>query len=448
MGIETYEQAVSFWNSRINYEKAGMPQDIRVLKLDRMRLLLRLLENPHEQFKIIHVTGTKGKGSTSTILASILKAAGYRTGLYTSPHLIEVEERVQIDGVYITKVELTSCMKDVAHACEQVEQQGESAPTFFEIITAVGFLHFARQHVDWAVFEVGLGGRFDATNVCAPAVAVITSISLDHTEQLGNTLEQIAHEKAGIIKPHRPVIVGNIAPGPLSVIEERARAQQAKLVCLGRDFHREWQPGLVSNSTWPHIRWHNERLQTDWLTLPLWGEHQADNAALALAVIHQLQQQKLTISREAVAEGLRNTTVPGRLEVMGRLPWLIIDCAHNVASIQVLTDWLKTVPATNRYLLFAVSKDKQIREILHLLMGRFTQVCFTRYSSSARGADPRYLLQLWHELGGTDGMAIDSVSQAWQHLKHQASSTDLLCATGSVFLAGEVRQCEVAPSRP
>lgn len=254
MAIETYEQAVGFWRSRVNYEQSGMPQDLRVLRLDRMRLLLRLLDNPQNRFKIIHVTGTKGKGSTSAMLASILQAAGYPTGLYTSPHLVHVEERIQVNGASIPKAALIECMDKVAQACERVERE-ESPPTFFEIITAVGLLHFADSKVDWAMLEVGLGGRFDATNACEPEIAVITSISLDHVQQLGSTVEQIAFEKAGIIKEGKPVVIGVREAGPLAVIKQIAHERHAPLFCLGQDFDYDWQPGNPLTNELPQIRW-------------------------------------------------------------------------------------------------------------------------------------------------------------------------------------------------
>jgi dihydrofolate synthase/folylpolyglutamate synthase len=440
MAIETYEQAVAFWNSRINYEKAGMPQDLHALRLDRMRLLMRLLGNPQEQYQIIHVTGTKGKGSTSAMMASILQAGGFRTGLYTSPHLVAVEERIQIDQQAISQEALTACMDEVAKACLQVEQQ-ESPPTFFEIMTAAGLVHFAKQRVDWAVLEVGLGGRFDATNVCLPEIAVITSVSLDHVEQLGQTLEQIAFEKAGIIKENTPVVVGVRAAGPLAVIERVAHGKQAPTLCLGQDFERAWQAGNAATGELPKVRWQGRNGPSAWLTLPLWGEPQADNAAVALAALDELRRRGLVLSDAAIRAGMEMTQISGRLEIVGRHPWLIVDCAHNVASVQMLVDWLQGLPVHHASLLFAVSKDKQIREMLQVLLrGRFHEVCFTRYGSSSRGADPKELLRYWQALGATGGSVEESAATGWQRLLRHAGQDDLVCATGSVFLAGEIRQ--------
>jgi dihydrofolate synthase/folylpolyglutamate synthase len=453
MPIETYEQAVAFWNSRINYEKIGMPQDVRLLKLDRMRALLEALGNPHLAYRTIHVTGTKGKGSTATMIASVLQAAGYRTGLYTSPHLVHVEERVQVycrsldpgelsagppPICNIDRDSMTSCMRLVAEACEEVERQGEMPPTFFEIITAVGMLHFARQEVDFAVLEVGMGGRFDATNVVMPEVSVITSISLDHVEQLGNTLEKIAFEKAGIIKPGVPVVTGKIEEGPAKVIELVAKEMEAPLYREGMEFlvvqGKSNQPLKANVGMW--LVDQNQR-QPFMLRLP--GAHQVHNAAIAIQTI-KLLDLEATINDSIIVDGLQDARIPGRLEIVDDKPLCVLDAAHNEASIQVLLDWLATLGPRKVHMLFAVSRDKQIRDMLRLLVGKVEQVIFTRYASSSRGADPQQLLTTWHELGSTTGLVIEPAHAGWNLLVNQANPDDIVVATGSVFLVGEIRQ--------
>jgi dihydrofolate synthase/folylpolyglutamate synthase len=249
----TYEQALAFWFSRVNFEQRT-PQ-ASDLNLDRMRSLLSLLRDPQRRLRIVHVAGSKGKGSTSAMLAAILGAAGYRTGLFTSPHLCRVEERIQVDGQPVSAEELRALLSDVETAigsppCDPDSRPRllTSTPTFFEVTTALGFLHFVRRRTDAAVVEVGLGGRFDSTNVCDPVLSVITSISLDHVQQLGNTLESIAFEKAGIVKPRRPVVSGAAVPEASAVIERICCERKAPLCQLGVNFRYQYQPARMTEA--------------------------------------------------------------------------------------------------------------------------------------------------------------------------------------------------------
>src|SRR3954470_15735456 len=236
----TYEETLAFWYGRINYEvRAAGPGD---LKLERMRALLRLLGDPHDRVRLVHVTGTKGKGSTAAMLAAILRAAGYRVGLFTSPHLTDVRERVQVDGQPITEAELAARMTELAPAVAAMDADGFPPPTFFEIGTALGFLHFAYRRCDLAVIEVGLGGRFDSTNVCRPPVSVVTSVGLDHPPQLGDTVEPVAEQKAGIIKPNVPVVSGVSEPGPRVVVRQTAADLTAPLWERGADIAYDYRP--------------------------------------------------------------------------------------------------------------------------------------------------------------------------------------------------------------
>jgi dihydrofolate synthase/folylpolyglutamate synthase len=442
MPIETYAQALDFWFSRINYEQRGMPGDLRALKLDRMRWLLEHLGNPHLGYPIIHITGTKGKGSTAAMLDRILRAAGYRTGLFTSPHLVQVEERVQVDGRPISPADLTVHMQRVEQATHAVEARGE-APTFFEIMTALGFLYFKAQAVQAAVVEVGLGGRFDATNVCEPAVSVITSISFDHMEQLGHTLAAIAGEKSGIIKPGRPVVSGVVEAEPRAVIAARAQELAAPLWELGREFNFDYHPGDVARDQRPLVRLRMDKTGP-WHELALWGDHQGANAAVALAVVARLRRDGWSIPDQALDVGLRSVVWPARLEILARDPWIILDCAHNDASIQMLVRWLtERLPPCRRTLLFAASRDKDLERILPWLTPHFHAAVMTRYSSSARGADPHDLAQRWLAAGGRTVSVEGSPAAAWSTLVPRLAPGDLLCVTGSVFLAGEIRALAV-----
>jgi dihydrofolate synthase/folylpolyglutamate synthase len=435
----TYEQAMQFWFGRINYEvKSPRPSD---LSLDRMRELLRILGNPQERYLIVHVAGSKGKGSTSAMLASILRQEGYETGLFTSPHLSKVEERIQVDGTPIAAEELTRLMEEIE---QHARANGlEPALTFFEVATALGFLHFARREVDVAVVEVGLGGRFDSTNVCEPFVSIITSISFDHTQYLGNTLAQIAMEKAGIVKPGRPCLSGVQAPEARTVIEEICRQRGAPLKEIGRDFHYRHEPAVIgaTEDTPMRVTVTAQRTRPA-LQVGLIGEHQASNAALAVAAVEEIDAQGFPISDKAVAAGLAKVQWPARLEIMGRQPLVLLDCAHNVASAEALVQAIKSsLPPREaggrRTLIFAGSNDKDLAGMLRVLAPEFDRVALTRFSQSPRAVAPEELVKL---------MPVDSylalygsALEAWQAVRGEAGAKDVICVAGSVFLAGQLR---------
>ncbi len=499
----TYEQAIDFWYSRINYEQR-MPQP-GDFKLDRMRALLRLLGDPQEQLRIIHVAGSKGKGSTAAMLACILRHAGYRTGLFTSPHLCRVEERIQVDEQPISAAELTTLLADVQSAIENRGLRMEdgtsnsilhppssilnspssildspSSPhsaTFFEIATALGFLHFVRRQVDVAVVEVGLGGRFDSTNVCRPVVSIITSISFDHTRLLGNRLAAIAMEKAGIVKPGRPTISGATAPEARDVIEQICRSRHSPLQQLGVDFHYRYTPGKVVRSCGGEVRkeienrgWRMEDGESNsildppssilhpppsrrsrvqvitqrnrWppMQLGLLGKHQAANAAVAVACIEQLRRQDWHIGDDAVANGLANVCWPARLEIVGQRPFVVLDCAHNVASAEALVATLQSsFPPARRLLIFAGSNDKDLPGMFQVLAPHFAHAFLTCHGNSARNVPVEQLAGVCRSHGELPFTLCPTPAAAWHAARAQAGPDDLICITGSVFLAGELR---------
>lgn len=460
----TYEEAMQFWFGRINYEvKSAKPSD---LHLHRMRALLEVLGNPHERLRIVHVAGSKGKGSTSAMLASILSQAGYRTGLFTSPHLVQVEERIQVEHEPISQRELAACLGDIVRAAKEHARIREAAGgtgtydsagvhpldqtlTFFEIATTLGFLHFARRRVDVAVLEVGMGGRFDSTNVCLPLLSIVTSISYDHTQQLGNTLGKIAMEKAGIIKPGRPVLSGVRGDEPRPVIENIARARGAPLWQVDADFQYRHEPAWIGEAAErpARVQVTTRRRAWPWLELGLIGEHQAANAALAVAAVEILREQGLTLPESAVARGLAQVRWPARLEIVGRRPLVLLDCAHNVASAEALAQALTTsfhVSAARgserkgrRHLIFAGSRDKDLAGMLRVLAPLFDQVHLTQFSGSPRRVPPEQLAAL------VPAPAVPilhaTAADALRAVQAQASPDDLVCITGSVFLAGELR---------
>jgi dihydrofolate synthase/folylpolyglutamate synthase len=440
----TYEQAMQYWFGRINYEvKSPAPSD---LSLDRMRMLLELLGNPQDQLQIVHIAGSKGKGSTSAMLASILRQAGYRTGLFTSPHLVRVEERIQVDGVPLAPEELAQFMEEIRTASCSPNGLAcglDQGLTFFEIATALGFLSFGRRHVEVAVIEVGLGGRFDSTNVCRPLLSVITSISFDHTQILGNTLGEIAMEKAGIVKPCRPCLSGVAAPEPRAVIERTCRERAAPLRQVDVDYRYRYEPALIGASgDRPGRVTVSARQVWPAMEVALMGEHQAANAALAVAAVESLREQGLSVGERAVAQGLAQVRWPARLEIMGRRPVVLLDCAHNVASAEALIKTLEESFASRtsggrRYLIFAGSRDKDLAGILRVLSPQFDEVALTRFSPSPRGVTPEELARLVPP--GTCVKLFATAAQAWAATRGLARAEDLICVTGSVFLAGELR---------
>jgi len=442
MPIESYQQAISFWQSRVDYEQRGMPSDPRELKLDRMRELLHRLGSPEQALRIVHIAGTKGKGSVAAFLSSVLQKAGHRTGLFTSPHLTRVEERVQVDGQPIPPDQLVKHMRSIERVTASLEGSALGSPTFFEIVTALGFLHFAEQSVDVAVVEVGLGGRFDSTNVCDPLLSVITSIAFDHTQQLGNTLAAIAFQKAGIIKPGRPVVSGVAEAEPREVIERIATERGAPLRQVGVDFQTRHLPGRLTPTGWIPTRVRVESRETRWpeFTLGLLGGHQAANAAVVLACIEELRSQGWAISDEAVADGLRYVSWPARMEVLATRPIVIVDSAHNVASCSALVQTLEeSFTVQRRYLVLGVSRDKDLAGMVKVLVPYFDAAFMTRCTTSQRGADASELLRHWHDAGGRQGTVCSSPAEAWRLARASARPSDLLCIAGSVFLAGELR---------
>jgi len=434
--MSPYEHALAFWYGRINYEQTPpCPDDFR---LERMRALLRALGDPQARLRVVHVAGSKGKGSTAAMLAGILTRAGYRTALFTSPHLTRVEERFQIDGVPIAAAEIITLIDVIRAACALHRLQ----PTFFEVATALGFLHFVHRRADLAVLEVGLGGRFDSTNVCQPLVAVITTISLDHTRQLGDRLASIAFEKAGIIKPGRPIVSGVVVPEASEVIATAARQRHAPLSALGVDFHYRFQPGRVTGTAQTAARVQVTTATRRWpeLELNLLGEHQALNAAVAIRTVEELRRTGLHVSDTAVRTGLANVQWPARLEIMQQRPLVVLDCAHNVASVEALVAALAaSFPPGRRLLVLACSSDKDLAGMARVLTPHFAHAYLTRFHNSTRAAEPELLAELFRQAGKVAHSVHADSSAAWAAARRDAGPDDLICVTGSVFLAGELR---------
>ena len=430
--VTDYGHALQYVNSFTDYEKKGFATYApEFYNLDRVHELLALLGDPQHTFRAVHIAGTKGKGSTAAMIESILRTAGYRTGLYTSPHLHTFRERIQVAGELIPEADVVRLVRDSQELIYQVQ-----GITTFEVITALAFLWFAEQGVEWAVLEVGLGGRLDATNVIVPDVSVITSISLDHTEILGDTLGKIATEKAGIVKEGIPVVCAPQESEALTVIEATCRRLQAPLTLVGRDW--TWQPGPASLEGQAFELQHGKETMAG-LWLSLLGEHQLENAATAVAAVMLLAQQGIAIPEKAVRDGLRAVHWPGRFEILARDPLVIADSAHNGDSARKL---VATIEAHCRYrrliLILGASAHHANADLLNTLLSRADRAIATQ-ARHPRAAEPDWL-QAQGQALGYDMQVTTNVPDALRLALAQATPEDLIVGAGSVFVAAEMRE--------
>jgi dihydrofolate synthase / folylpolyglutamate synthase len=447
---EAYQKALDYLYSYVDY---SLTRNLRYtpekFNLGRMVELMDRLGNPHSQYPVIHVAGTKGKGSISALIASTLKAAGYKTGLYTSPHLQDYTERFQIDRQQMPRQELVALLEEIKPHAEQIDQI-----TTFELTTALAFLYFARQKVDAAVIEVGLGGRLDATNVVNPLVSIISSLSLDHMAVLGDTLALIAGEKAGIIKPGRPVVLAPQREEARRVVERVAKERGSTLVQVGRDYlFAPWRHSLDNQSllVWPASEQAlaDEFIESagrqDWeplrLTIPLLGYHQVENAATAYAGLQIARQAGLEIKEEAILNGFASVVWPGRFEVLQRNPPVIVDSAHNQDSALrlrlALDDYLPGQPVI---LVFGASEDKDIHGMFAELIPRVRKVIATQ-SEHPRALNADKLVELVHQFG-CPAQAITPVERALalaMELAGHVPGTAVVVA-GSLFVAAAARE--------
>ena len=476
---------------RINYERK-VKSGTQHFRLQGMRELLRRLGQPHLQYPVIHVAGTKGKGSTTTMMGEVLTQAGYRTGVYTSPHLDSLHERIAIDGNLVSNDDLEAVLERVFLVVDQMDAErnrqisqpttealppneldvgnnlptaatlvDSSAPapavvldqlTFFEITTAAAMVHFAQQRCDAVVLEVGLGGRLDSTNVCQPTACAITSISIDHTRQLGETTDKIAAEKAGIIKPGVPVVSGVDDKPAAGVIREVASKRGAPLSILGGDFFVVEQEGSFGCQGRVKLGPTDESDVLDGssfdispITLSLLGRHQQRNAALVVALAQVLSSQGWKINQDALVNGLKKARLAGRAEIVHRQPTVIMDIAHNLASIRALLETLRVeVPqwqsAARRVLLFGTSRDKPYREMLESLAPHFDEVVLTKYLRNPRARQVESLRQVLEHSGFAGKITtVEDPELARQAAQSSASKNGLVCITGSAFLVAELR---------
>ncbi len=439
--FRTYDDALRYLNARVDLERARLTRQHRgSFKLDRMAALAKQLGNPQDAMRIVHVAGTKGKGSACAMLSACLEGCGYTVGMYTSPHLVDLRERVQINGELITKAEFRSCMERVAVAATAVEgKHGEA--TYFELLTALGFVYFADKAVDIAVIEVGLGGRLDATNIVRPDVAIVTEISLDHSQVLGDTLPEIAREKAGIFKSCAAAITVPQAPGVIEAMREVAEAAGAKLEVLGKDIDFSYR-FESSTDLGPHHRVcvTSPRSGFEHFASPLPGEHQAYNCGLALAALDTLRARGIETPEADVAHGLSCTHLPGRMELVYEQPKILLDGAHNAASMAAL---IKTVgahiPYDSMVLIFGCAVDKDIRGMLEKVDLGADKVIFTRSSTNPRAADPKDLQRMFGEVSGKMSQVAPTLKDAINIAYRAVGKGDLILIAGSFYLVGEAK---------
>ncbi|MGD9506137.1 MAG: folylpolyglutamate synthase/dihydrofolate synthase family protein [Syntrophobacteraceae bacterium] len=406
------------------------------LGLNRTENLLARVGNPHERLRCIHIGGTNGKGSTAAMLSSILKEHGFRVGLYTSPHLVRFTERFRINDEEASEERILDICTRIRSVLDERE-----APTFFEMVTAMAFLYFAEEKVDWAIIEVGMGGRLDATNIIHPEVSIITNISFDHQEYLGNTLAAIAREKAGIIKPGVPLVTAARQPVVQGVFKATCLRCKSQLHRLGTDFR-------IRRDGEDSFRYQGLRHAWSGVHPRLTGAHQFSNAALALASLEILEKKGLlTLDFDAIQEGLLKVRWPARFETLQKEPLIVLDGAHNPQGAETLRETLKTSFASRKiHLVIGIMHDKDIRGIFRRLLPIAETVIFTqpRY---ARAADVETLRRLARPYI-TKQYVIPDPASAIEQAKLLCGPDDVVCITGSLYFAGEVKELFGEPSHP
>jgi dihydrofolate synthase/folylpolyglutamate synthase len=398
-----------------------------ILGLETIKGVLNALGNPQNNFVSIHVAGTNGKGSVAAALSSILHASGYKVGLYTSPHLVRFNERICINNRHISDADVVKSFK----AVQQVHH-GNRSPTFFEFATAMALYEFGRQGVDWAVIETGMGGRFDATNVIQPAISIITNVSMEHRDYLGNTLARIAREKAGIIKRRAPVVTAIKQKQAQAVVLRTAAKKSAPLYVLGKNFKVRRQGAGEFSYYGIENTWHN-------MHTPLLGHYQVENAALAIAACELLNKDSAEISRKNIQDGLSKTRWPGRLEIVSDNPCVILDGAHNLIAARNLSKYLSENLAHRRItLVVGILDDKPYGAMLKSLLPVCSRVIVTR-AKTERALAPQRLYAAAEKII-SDVTMIPEVAAAARQAIETAGSDDVICIAGSLYVVGEAKE--------
>jgi dihydrofolate synthase/folylpolyglutamate synthase len=430
-----YSQAEEYLNTFVNYEQIpGITYAPSDYSLRHVEELLSRMGNPQSAARTVHIAGTKGKGSVAAMIAQVLSNSGYKTGLYTSPHFHTLRERIAIDGSLISEADFAATMAEVRPFIDSMKQDTSFRQlTYFEALTALAFAYFRAKQVDFQVLEVGLGGRLDATNVVPrPAVSIITSISLDHTQILGKTLREIAREKAGIIKPRSRVVISPQPEQAASVILDICREKNAQVVQVGKDI--TWHK--ISGDLHHQSLLINGRTSEYQVSIPLLGDFQLENAATAVAALEILASEGVAVSHPDIARGLRRVKWPGRFQIVQQQPTVLIDGAHNVASMKRLVIDIKAYfPQEKVFLVFGTSCDKDIPGIINELVSLSPYVIVTQASHSRAAPLPILVAEFTER--GIEPETKETVNEAISQVLSLAGETGIVCVTGSLFIVAQ-----------
>jgi len=406
--------------------------------LEPTRKYLELLGNPQNSFKTIHIGGTNGKGSTSAYIAAILEAAGYKVGLYTSPHLERFNERIKINGVEITDTDAARLLTKSKVIFEKMIAYPEPMPLrFFDILTGVCFKYFEEQGVDYGVIEVGLGGRLDATNVIEPLVSVITNIGYEHVNILGPTLEDIAYEKAGIIKPHTPVVTGETKKNILKVFEKTAEEENTEVIQVSD--YAEYER-IKASPEGQVFNLETQREEYHGLKTSLLGIHQIINATTAVTAIETLEQYGITIPRQAIIKGVKKVYWPGRLEVVHHNPAVVLDCAKDAEATEAVRETIISDLNDRRIIaVVSMSSDKNIEGMIENIAAFADAFIITKRSVTYRAAEPERLISEITKYDKEYKVVLDH-DEAFREAYEMAKPEDMVLLIGSVYLAGDARR--------
>jgi len=437
--FSNHKEAIAYLFDRTDYEKEERVRyNVTTFSLERMKKLLALVGDPHTKIKTVHIAGTKGKGSTATMLAKMLEANGLTVGLYTSPHLVHLHERIAVNSEMISDAEMLDLLNRIYAPVEKLSKT--DPPTFFEIMTTLAFLHFVDCNIDIGVIETGMGGRLDSTNVILPEVVGITSLSIDHKLQLGETLDRIAMEKAGVFKRGVPAVTVEQEPMAMNVLRAQATAMKTPLSVTGTDIDfscrfetsREHGPHTRICLTTPTSRFEH-------LRVPLHGRHQAINCGLALALLDKLKAAGYQIDNDKAAAGLNDVRLAGRMEMICDDPRIMIDGAHNAASIRALIHAIgQNIPYDSMVVIFGCNSDKDIKGMLAELQYGADKVIFTR-SNSVKAAAPQELADMYTEICGKMCQTASCLGEALPLARSAIGREDLICITGSFYLIGQAK---------